>query len=268
MTIERDDARHLTRTDGGLVDQLPTKPRIQVPKIAEIVAASLRTQIIRGELNEGDTLPPEAELMAHFQVSRPTLREAFRILESESLLSIRRGAKGGAEIHGPSPVVSARSIGMLLQAMDAKVSDVHLARMIMEPPAARLTAEHLTAESMERLRAALEEERVATNIGHAAMEFHREVINCAGNVTLAILWGTLSHIIDAHHSAVFAGVGAAGADSHPDERKGYRAHSKLLRLLEEGDPVAVEKFWGQHLAEAGKFLLRRLPDEPLLNVMD
>ncbi|EIV96383.1 transcriptional regulator, partial [Frankia sp. QA3] len=59
---------------------------VRVPKTAELVAAHLRRQIVRGELHEGDALPPEAVLMEQFGVSRPTLREAFRVLESEALI--------------------------------------------------------------------------------------------------------------------------------------------------------------------------------------
>src|ERR1700680_3463946 len=66
----------------------PFGQRIRVPKTAELVAAELRRKIVRGELAEGDALPSEAVLMAEFAVSRPTLREAFRVLESESLISI------------------------------------------------------------------------------------------------------------------------------------------------------------------------------------
>ena len=53
---------------------------VYVPKIAEVIAEGIRRQIVRQELVEGDTLPPEAELLEQFGISRPTLREAFRIL--------------------------------------------------------------------------------------------------------------------------------------------------------------------------------------------
>jgi GntR family transcriptional repressor for pyruvate dehydrogenase complex len=56
----------------------------RVPKMAEMISDHLRRQIVRGELSEGDVLPSEQELQTRFNVSRPTLREAFRILESES----------------------------------------------------------------------------------------------------------------------------------------------------------------------------------------
>jgi DNA-binding FadR family transcriptional regulator len=66
---------------------------IRVPKAAELVAAKIRRQIVNGELAEGTALPPEAELVSRYGVSRPTLQEAFRILESELL--IERGKNRG-----------------------------------------------------------------------------------------------------------------------------------------------------------------------------
>ena len=67
-------------------------------KTGELIAAQLRRQIVRGVLKPGQTLPPETQLMEHFGVSRPTLREAFRILEAETLISVRRGSRGGAKV--------------------------------------------------------------------------------------------------------------------------------------------------------------------------
>ena len=49
---------------------------VRVPKAAELVAAKIRRQIVSGDLPEGTALPPEADLVARYGVSRPTLREA------------------------------------------------------------------------------------------------------------------------------------------------------------------------------------------------
>jgi DNA-binding FadR family transcriptional regulator len=95
-----------------LAPEAPGKPvrsmlgapqQIRTPKAAELVAKRLRNSIIRGELKAGHALPGEVALMAHFQVSRQTLREALRVLESESLLSITRGAHGGPRVLSPDP---------------------------------------------------------------------------------------------------------------------------------------------------------------------
>ena len=74
----------------------------RVPKAAEIIADQLRSQVIRGDLKAGEMLPSEAELCESFGVSRPTLREAIRILESRFLIHVSRGVKGGARIVAPT----------------------------------------------------------------------------------------------------------------------------------------------------------------------
>src|SRR5438094_705925 len=82
---------------------------------AVLVAGHIRGQIVRGELEEDDALPSEAALMQRFKISRPTLREAFRILESEGLIDVRRGARGGARVRVPDHDVVARYAGLVLQ---------------------------------------------------------------------------------------------------------------------------------------------------------
>src|SRR5262245_52102775 len=82
---------------------------------AELIAAALRRQIVRSSVKPGDKLPPETELMAQFGVSRPTIREAFRILETERLIVVRPGSRGGAQVVAPDLTVAARYVGLLLQ---------------------------------------------------------------------------------------------------------------------------------------------------------
>ena len=60
----------------------------------ERIAAQLRRRIVRGAVKPGEKLPPETRLMEQFGVSRPTIREAFRILETERLIAVRPGRPG------------------------------------------------------------------------------------------------------------------------------------------------------------------------------
>src|ERR1700759_1573783 len=72
-------------------------------KIAEITTPSLLRRILSVELNYGDFLPKVDDLLLQFPVSKPSIREAMRILETEGLVSVRRGNVGGAVIHTPKP---------------------------------------------------------------------------------------------------------------------------------------------------------------------
>ena len=85
------------------------------PKAAENVAAELRRQIVTGRLKPGDKLHPENVLQAEFAISRPTMREALRILESESLISISRGKLGGARVIEIDLGAAANQVGVYLQ---------------------------------------------------------------------------------------------------------------------------------------------------------
>src|SRR5438477_3547580 len=66
--------------------------RVRQDKVTDVIATELRRLIVL-EGSVGDHLPPERVLMEQFGVSRPTLREALRVLEAEGLVRIRRGAK-------------------------------------------------------------------------------------------------------------------------------------------------------------------------------
>src|ERR1044072_1963233 len=176
------------RAPGGEVGS-----QVHVPQMAELVAAQLRRKIIRGELSDGDALPAEAALMTEFAVSRPTLREAFRVLESEALISIRRGARGGARVQTPEGTVAARYAGVVLEYRGTTLNDVYHARTGTEAPCAGLLAEGRTDEDLERLRAAVAEaEALMDNPSafiRAHMEFHALVVELAGNETLSGLHG-------------------------------------------------------------------------------
>ena len=100
-------------------------------KMSHLVAGELRRQIVRGQIAPGDTLPSEAELIKVLDVSRDTLREALRMLESESLIYIRRGRHGGAVVRRADLRAVARYVALLLQIRQATLDDVHEARLVL-----------------------------------------------------------------------------------------------------------------------------------------
>jgi GntR family transcriptional regulator len=72
----------VTESRGGL------RTRKQLPAL---LADDLRIRIRDGEWNAGDQLPTEAELGAHYQVSRSTVRQAVKTLQAQGLLTSRQG---------------------------------------------------------------------------------------------------------------------------------------------------------------------------------
>lgn len=232
---------------------------MRLPKMAELIADRLRRQIVRGELREGDALPPESELLERFDVSRPTLREAFRVLESESLITVRRGAHGGARVQIPNIDVAARYAGFILEHRETSLDDVYQSRILIEPPIVGMLANRRTDEDIARLRAALEEHDAAANDPRRAIRthtaFHALLIEVAGNQTLHVLTGMVQHIINranwdwveakASTSEEAAGIGL-----------GLKAHHRVVDLIEAGGQAGAEELWRKHLTETRDYLMR------------
>jgi GntR family transcriptional regulator, transcriptional repressor for pyruvate dehydrogenase complex len=246
----------------GLVTYEQSGSQLRVPKAAELLAARIRGQIIRGELKQGDALPPESELMEAFGISRPTLREAIRVLEMESLLRMRRGSRGGALVTSPDPTVAARAVGVLLQLRGVTLRDIHEARTMIEPMAARHIAESKdNTAALEVLRGRNDEARATVRdfrqFPHHSWGFHRGLVEGTGNQTLAVLWQTIADIIELLVTTRYARQMSPSEieDQVTRNRRSVRANDRLLKLLDSHDADGAERYWTRHLNAVSETLL-------------
>ena len=127
--------------------QLLQRQPVRIPKASVVVAERIRRAIVRGEFQPDQALPNETELMALYEVSRPIVREALRIIESESLIKVKRGAGGGARVRRPDIAVAARHTALLLQLEGATLED---ADPRLRP--GRLAASRLSLAEMPQVR--------------------------------------------------------------------------------------------------------------------
>lgn len=234
------------------------KQPLHVPKAPQIVAARIKKMIVGGQLKEGDMLPAESKLMAEFGVSRPTLREAYRILEAERLVSVARGAKGGAYIHAPDPQLISNYTLMVLQAEGTTVAEVYQARMAFEPAAVRLVVQQARKTAPAILREALAHEREVVGdpvaFAVAIARFHRLLVELSGNRPLIHLWDAMHQVVEQHQAQVVS-VYRRGQDT--DEimssvSTGLKSQEKLIKLIEAGDEDQAEIHWRKHMQAAYK----------------
>jgi DNA-binding FadR family transcriptional regulator len=245
---------------------------VRSPKTAELLTRRLRRMIVTGELRDGDFLPREAELMAHFGVSRPTLREAVRVLEAESLVEVRRGSRTGARIRVPGPEMVARPAGLLLQLAGTTIAEVLTARLGIEPLAAWLFADHGTPDACDALEAEIaraREEIGQSRPGSAFADVHRCVVHGSGNRALVVTSGMVQEIIARHMAAATRTV----VDHNDPEdlvayRKAVRAYEKLLRLIRDGEADDAERFWRRYLEQANTLLLRDVDPNAVVDVLE
>lgn len=225
---------------------------ISVPKMSEIVLRHLRSEILDGELPPGANLPTEGQLVERFGVSRSTIREAIRVLETEGFVATKRGIRGGAQIMAPTGSVAARQVGMLLRQRGATVGDVYTARLAIEPFAARLLATARDDDATSRLRELLAVERAGiddeVDWGRAAGEFHLAVIELCGNVTIGVLGQQLHEVVESQISTEMSHEHQARRKAQL--RKVDATHERLIELAEAGKAAEAESLWREHLEAA------------------
>jgi DNA-binding FadR family transcriptional regulator len=233
---------------------IPEEPkrRLRVRTMPQLVSDDLRRQIVEGGLKPGDPLPPERELMESFGISRPTLREAMRILEAESLIQTQRGSKGGAVVRTPDPLVVVRQASVLLQLAGATVGDVYLVRSVIEPAAVRLLAEKQGADDAALLRRLAEQAAGlvdnALAFADVAGIFHRTLVERSGSMTLALVARMLSTLTDASYQLSIQSLSTSNLGF--DLRRVLRSWARLVDLVEAGEAVDAETHWQRHWAQA------------------
>jgi len=240
---------------------------VSVPKASALIAANLRRRIVTGELAPGQTLPSETSLMAEFGVSRPTLREAFRILEAEAIITVVRGPKGGAKVLEPDGSMAARYTGTLLQYQGTPLSDVYQARTEIEVSAVGMIASGTKSigalEDLIRDGDDIVDDEEA--FADYSLRFHLAVVETAGSTTLAVLARMLFEIIDTHN-ALFIASHPPGFE-RPANRNAQRAYRKLVKLLQASDGIAAQRHWRRHLEAVEGFMVGQ-SDAALVEVLN
>ena len=224
-------------------------------KVAERVAAELRREIVTGNLRPGDRLHPERQLQEQFSISRPTLREALRMLESESLIEVTRGQRGGARVTQLDPGVLARQVGVCLQIEGVTLQDVWQCRMIIEPAAAALLTRNPNRAAIEEMERNVADADAAMDdpVEYAKLtaRFSHILTEYCGNKTLHILSLLIQDIVDRQHIDVTVKTYTRpGVDRMRNWN--VRSREKMIALIKAGDAAEAEAFWRKHLEVSGE----------------
>jgi GntR family transcriptional regulator, transcriptional repressor for pyruvate dehydrogenase complex len=223
----------------------------------ELIADELRRLIVSGELDEGDSLGREPDLVERFGVSRPSLREALRILEAEGLISVMRGVLGGVVVHRPDQRMTARTAALVLQSRNVSLADVFGAQELIEPAAVRMIASARNhRRSARRIRTLIAEQHRAIDdpeaYASANVHFHEELVALAGNQTLTIVAEMLNEVVARAMDTVADSV---RLESTTSRRRGIRSQERLAALIDAGDADAAEEHWHAHMAAVRRLLI-------------
>ncbi len=236
---------------------MPTTKSTRSREKPELIADELRAMIVSGELEEGESLGREPDLVERFGVSRPSLREALRILEAEGLITVVRGVLGGVVAHQPDERMTARTAALVLQARNVTLGDVHQARSMIEPAAVRVLATSPSKKAVEELRSLVETQRGVIEdpeaFGQANARFHERLVELAGNQTLSIVAEMLNEVIARAVTAV--SQEPSKRNSLPTRQRGIRSQERLLELIAIGASIDAEAHWRAHMDAVGKVMI-------------
>ena len=160
-------------------------------KTYERITAYVRGAISSGKLRPGDRLPPETVLAQHFGVSRPTVREALKVLESQNVLRSSTGPTGGTFVKAIDGAGVAEyltdSISLLLDVDELTLEELWAAREVIDVPAAELAAVRRTKQDMFVIEKTVEMDELKKGADIVSdISFHRAVAEASKNRMLSL----------------------------------------------------------------------------------
>jgi DNA-binding FadR family transcriptional regulator len=243
---------------------------VQTRRTFEEAVEQIAEKVKVGELHAGDRLPSERALADQMQISRPTLREAIKVLQDSGLIAVRRGAGGGmfvaTEIVPPELLARRRDLRI------TEVAQVLEARRVLEPRVAQLAAMRAGEDDFEAMERTIADQRAIVEAGDVLragredrflaldVRFHLAIARASGNAMLVGLVRQLYRELEIardmamHHATV------------PDWV--IDVHERTLAAIRSGDLDAVDRVMDEHLAElertweqeTGRALVRPVPD--------
>jgi DNA-binding FadR family transcriptional regulator len=249
--------------DRRIKDAAPPRQGIQrTQKLSHAVVEHFRAKIASGELKPGDALQPESELLQTLGVSRPTLRQALRVLESESLIQLGRGARSGATVLHPSIETAAQYGALYLATHGATLGEIHEVRALLEPPLAALIARRANKENVKSLQDCVQVQQDSLQKGDyvsaasAVNEFHGLLERFSENRALGLLAGMLHDIaVNVYPQIPLASRNAKDRQTIlRRSEKSTEAHEALVKLIAAGKAVAAERFWRSYMQDTADFM--------------
>lgn len=214
------------------------------------VVQQMLNLIRKGKLKKGDQLPTERDLTETFRVSRTTVREAIRYLESMRLVESRQG--NGTYVLASSDNASVQTLSAALFQDRDELVDIFYIRKIIEPSIAQLAAEYATPEEVKELEELVRqhEENLASGMNTVEFDtaFHMGLAGAAKNRVLSRLVHALIDLLAESRKEIL----------QSDRRavESLRGHKMVLDAIKMGDGAGARESMRRHLGEIENLLFK------------
>lgn len=222
---------------------LTAKP-IQTHYAYQQIAEEIQDQILRGELKPGDQLPGEAELGAMFGVTRSTVREGLRQLESDGL--VYRPTPRRLEVTVPQADQLTTRAGRAMALMKVTFRELWEVTMVTEPLAARLAAQQADPAEIEALQQLhsqmLHFEGDTPQIIALDEQFHTHIADMGQNRVLNLAREPIALLL-------FRGFEKIAPSAPHFYKRQIEAHSNIIAALRDGDGERAERWARMHIED-------------------
>ncbi len=229
--------------------------RIKVLKSSDVLAGKLQEQILSGAFPPGSSLPTERELVVATGLSRGSIREGLRILETQGLVNTRAGRYGGAVVSQPSDALLANHISVFARGRSISLRSLVEVRQALAPMIAYLAAQNRTAEDLAELKrvSAVLEATASSDLNTFLDEnanWHTALAAASHNELLFALAASIFPLMmEASRIENFASEAVRGL--------AVRAHRRILQAIDDGDADTARRraerdvqAYGSHLEAA------------------
>ncbi|MBM4438837.1 MAG: FadR family transcriptional regulator [Candidatus Rokubacteria bacterium] len=223
---------------------------IKSTRIYEEIVRQIKAMIAEGRLKSGDQLPPERDLAEKFLVSRTSVREALRALESVGLIEIRPGE--GTFVKEVSVESLVEPLALVLLSQRELIGELFEARRLLEPTIAGLAARRASPDEIVEMERILEEQAKAINAGNTGLAqdaaFHAAIGTAAHNRAIVrVVHGVMDLLSQSREESI--GTPGRPTRSHED-------HRRILAAIRARDAAAAERAMLDHIVAVEGLVLR------------
>jgi GntR family transcriptional repressor for pyruvate dehydrogenase complex len=224
---------------------------IRTTRIYEEIVRQIKAMIAEGRLKRGDRLPPERDLAEKFLVSRTSVREALRALETLGLVEIRPGE--GTFVRSVSAEALVEPLAILMASQREAIAELFEARRLLEPAIAGLAARRATPDEVQEMERILEEQageiaQGRTGLGQDA-EFHAAIATAAHNQAISRLVHGIMDLLAQSREESLSTPGRP-LRSHQD-------HRRILDAIRRRDAAGAEQAMREHIGAVEALVLGR-----------
>jgi GntR family transcriptional repressor for pyruvate dehydrogenase complex len=229
---------------------------VKSTRIYEEIVRQVKQLIADGKLKSGDRLPPERDLAEKFMVSRTSVREALRALQSRGLVDIRAGE--GAFIRNISVDALIEPLALVILPHREVVGELFEARRLLEPAIAALAARRATRDELNEMERILDEQAKEVAQGRTGMAqdtaLHAAIADSAHNRAITRIVNTLMDLLTRSREESLHTPGRP-TRSHED-------HRRVLEAIQRRDEVAAHRAMLDHLINVEKLVMGTHRESP------